>query len=85
MAKSGIADTSSQDVQIEPTSRRRQWLIGASVAVVALGAVAVFAVPSLLRWSEAEMSVSGIGCARRWRAGAIWSATCRCRDGWWPQ
>ncbi len=58
MAKPGIADTSSQDVRIEPVSRRRQWLIGAGGTAVALGAVAVFAVPSLLRWSEAEMSVS---------------------------
>ena len=58
MAKPGIADTSSQDVHIEPVSRRRQWLIGAGGTAVALGAVAVFAVPSLLRWSEAEMSVS---------------------------
>ena len=59
MAKSGIADTSAQDVRIEPRSRRRQLLVVGAVAAAVVVALAVFTVPSLLRWSEAEMSVSG--------------------------
>ena len=58
MATLGIADTSSQDVRIEPKSKRRQWLIGGGIGVAILAALGVFAVPSILRWSEAEMSVS---------------------------
>ena len=58
MATRGIADTSSQDVRIEPKSRRRQLLVGGGVAVAVITAAAVFGLPSLLRWSESEMSVS---------------------------
>ena len=58
MAKSGIADTSAQDVRIEPRSRRRRFLVLGAVVAVVVAALAVFTVPSLLRWSEAEMSIS---------------------------
>lgn len=57
MAVSSIEDTSAQDERIEPPSKRKRLLIGVGVAV-ALVVVAVAAVPWLLRWSEAEMSVS---------------------------
>ena len=53
-----IADTSAQDVAIAPRSKRKQWLIGAGAAGAAVFAFAVFGLPSLLRWSEAEMSVA---------------------------
>ena len=53
-----IADTSAQDVAIAPRSKRKHWLIGAGAGVVAVVAFAVFALPSVLRWSEAEMSVA---------------------------
>lgn len=53
-----IAGTSAQDVAIAPRSKRKQWLIGAGVAGAAVFAFAVFGLPSLLRWSEAEMSVA---------------------------
>ena len=53
-----IADTSAQDVAIAPRSKRKQWLIGAGAGGAAVFAFAVFALPSLLRWSEAEMSVA---------------------------
>lgn len=58
MSAPGIADTSGQDVAIAPRSKRRQWLIGGGAGVLAVVALAVFALPSLERWSEAEMSVS---------------------------
>lgn len=57
MAASSIEDTSAQDERIEPPSKRKRLLIGTAVAV-ALVAVVATAVPWLLRWSEAEMSVS---------------------------
>lgn len=57
MAVSSIEDTSAQDERIEPPSKRKRLLIGVGVAA-ALVVVAVAAVPWLLRWSEAEMSVS---------------------------
>ena len=53
-----IADTSGQDVAIAPRSKRKQWLIGGGVGAIAVVALAVFALPSLQRWSEAEMTVS---------------------------
>ena len=58
MAMPGIADASAQDVRIEPKSRRRQLLVGGGVVVAVIAALAVFALPSLLRWSETQMSVS---------------------------
>ena len=57
MAVSSIEDTSAQDERIEPPSKRKRLLIGVGVAV-ALVVVAIAAVPWLVRWSEAEMSVS---------------------------
>ena len=57
MVAPSIEDTSAQDERIEPPSKRKRLLIGAAVAV-ALVAVVATAVPWLLRWSEAEMSVS---------------------------
>ena len=57
MAASSIEDTSAQDERIEPPLKRKRLLIGAAVAVALVAAVAV-SVPWLLRWSEAEMSVS---------------------------
>ena len=57
MAVSSIEDTSAQDERIEPPSKRKRLLIGVGVAV-ALVVVAIAAMPWLLRWSEAEMSVS---------------------------
>ena len=57
MAASSIEDTSAQDERIEPPSKCKRLLIGAAVAV-ALVAVVATAVPWLLRWFEAEMSVS---------------------------
>ena len=57
MAVSSIEDTSAQDERIEPPSKRKRLLIGVGVAV-ALVVVSIAAVPWLLRWSEAEMSVS---------------------------
>ena len=57
MVASSIEDTSAQDERIEPPSKRKRLLIGAAVAVALVAAVAV-SVPWLLRWSEAEMSVS---------------------------
>lgn len=57
MAVSSIEDTSAQDERIEPPSRRKRLLVGAGVGV-AVVAVSMVAAPWLLRWSEAEMSVS---------------------------
>ena len=58
MSAPRIADTSGQDVAIAPRSKRKQWLIGGGVGAIAVVALAVFALPSLQRWSEAEMTVS---------------------------
>ena len=53
-----IADTSSQDERIEPRSRRWHWLFGSLLFCAALAATGTFAWPSLLRWIEADMSIS---------------------------
>ena len=53
-----IADTSAQDVAIVPRSKRKQWLLGGGAAGLAVVALAVFALPALERWAEADMSVS---------------------------
>ena len=53
-----IADTSSQDERIEPRSRRWHWLFGSLLFCAALAAAGAFAWPSLLRWIEADMSIS---------------------------
>lgn len=52
-----ISDTSGQDVVLEPPSRRRRWIAAAVIAVVGVTAVSA-AVPSLLRWSRADASIS---------------------------
>ena len=57
MARASIQDTSAQDVYVEPPSKRKRLLIGGTVAI-ALAAAIASALPSMLRWSEAEMSVS---------------------------
>lgn len=57
MAAPQIQDTSAQDVRIAPPSRRKPLLL-AGVALVAVVAIAVAVLPSLLRWSEADMSIS---------------------------
>ena len=56
MFGTGIADTSGQDVELPPPSRRRQWLIGGATAVVVLVAGAAFA-PQAIRWSQATVTV----------------------------
>lgn len=53
-----IADTSSQDERIEPRSRRWHWLFGSLLFCAALAATGTLAWPSLLRWIEADMSIS---------------------------
>ncbi len=57
MANPGIADTSSQDVRIEPKSKRARWLLGGAATLLIIAIVALFAAPALRRWSEAEMSI----------------------------
>ena len=57
MAAPQIQDTSAQDVRLAPRSRRKPLLL-AGIALVAVVAIAVAALPSLLRWSEADMSIS---------------------------
>lgn len=52
-----IRDTSAQDVAVAPRSRRKQWLAVGGLAV-AVATLAVFALPAVQRWAEAEMSVS---------------------------
>ncbi len=53
-----IADTSGQDIAIEPESKRKQYLIGGIAATVALIAIVVLVMPFVLRWSEADDSVA---------------------------
>ncbi|MBD3647890.1 MAG: efflux transporter periplasmic adaptor subunit, partial [Pseudomonadales bacterium] len=53
-----IADTSGQDVSLEPTfTARRKWIAGA--IAIALIAVGMLAWPAFERWRSAETSVSG--------------------------
>ncbi len=51
-----IADTSGQDVQLEPPDPRRKRLIIAGVAIAAIVLV-VLAAPSVQRWANATVSV----------------------------
>ena len=51
----GIADTSAQDIRLEPPSKRRHVII-ASAAGVALILLAWLAAPSVQRWADATVS-----------------------------
>ncbi len=51
-----IADTSAQDVRLEPRDPRRKRLIILGIAVFAI-ALAVIAAPSIQRWANATVSV----------------------------
>lgn len=51
-----IADTSAQDVLIEPGSGKRRWIISGAVAVVLL-LLAMWAVPAVQRWAGADVTV----------------------------
>ncbi len=53
-----IADTSAQDVLLNPKSRGRRTLIVVVVAAIVLGIGGWFTIPALKRWSEAEASVT---------------------------
>ncbi len=53
-----IADTSGQDIAIEPESKRKQYLISGIAATVALIVIVVLVMPFVLRWSEADDSVA---------------------------
>lgn len=52
-----IADTSAQDVTLEPPSRRRNWIVALFLLLV-LVAGSVFLAPRLNRWLQAEDSVA---------------------------
>jgi HlyD family secretion protein len=52
----GIADTSGQDIPLPPKSRARRWAAPAALAVVSVAA-SVLALPALMRWSSAAISV----------------------------
>jgi len=51
----GIADTSAQDIRLEPPSKRRRVII-ASAAGIALILLAWLAAPSVQRWADATVS-----------------------------
>jgi HlyD family secretion protein len=51
-----IADTSAQDVALDPPSRTRRWLV-AGAAVIVLGGLSAFSYPMVSRWLLAEVSV----------------------------
>ncbi len=53
-----IADTSAQDVLLNPKSRGRRTLIVVVVEAIVLGIGGWFTIPALKRWSEAEASVT---------------------------
>ena len=52
-----IADTSAQDIQLAPRSRRTRNLIGGSVALAAMVAFWLLA-PAVKRWADASVTVS---------------------------
>ncbi len=52
-----IADTSAQDVTLEPTSQRRVWLLGIVVLAAAVAGV-IIVTPVIQRWLQAEQAVS---------------------------
>lgn len=61
-----IADTSAQDVVIQPKSRRVPLMLG-SALLLALAVAAWMALPTLQRWLQAEQAVA----AERLRFGAV--------------
>jgi HlyD family secretion protein len=54
---SGIRDTSAQDVAIDPTPRRQRRLRILIASIVGAALLIAMAVPALLRWLDAEISV----------------------------
>jgi HlyD family secretion protein len=54
---SGIRDTSAQDVAIDPTPRRKRRLRILIASAVGAALLIAMAVPALLRWLDAEVSV----------------------------
>lgn len=54
----GIRDTSAQDVAIDPTPQRQRQLRIAIASGAALLVLIAIAVPALMRWMNAEISVS---------------------------
>jgi HlyD family secretion protein len=53
-----IADTSAQDVELEPASKRNRYLILGAVGTALIVALALV-MPALVRWGSAEKTVSG--------------------------
>lgn len=52
-----IEGTDSQDRAVEPRSKLRLWLVVAAIGLIAIVAAVLF-IPKLLRWTQAEHSVS---------------------------
>ena len=52
-----IADTSSQDTQLPPPSRKKIYIAGGVVALL-LVVVGIFAYPHISRWNQSETSVA---------------------------
>jgi len=67
MAELKIADTSAQDVLIDPPSKRKQGIILVGLGATGVFFLAVFVIPAFLRWSQAEASIS----AERLRTASV--------------